>query len=212
MAYDPLNDRFGGFDYSNFLDIETVKLESSIADNLGLPFVNRFACFLNGPSVKYDALKDNGWLEFQVMDINCSNFLLKQGGDYELNGARRFFFQNRDDSDLEITFLDTPDMIIRRFFYWWMNLAANPTMDGIRRYYMKDYVSKEFVVVPLDYKGTGYYADKFLNVFPYEITSIPYSYSRNNEILKTTVRFKFMYHHIMQLHSSDNYHIKTKGA
>lgn len=212
MSYDPLGDKYGGFDYSNFLDIEKIKLESSISDNLGLPFVNRFACFLNGPARGHFPLSDNGWLEFQVMDVQCSNFTLKSGADYELNGARRYFFQGRDDNDLEITFLETSDMLIRRYFYYWMNLAVNVYYGGLTRGYMSEYVSEEFVVVPLDFRGVGYFADKFLNVFPYDISSIPYSYSRNGDIIKTTVKFKFMYHHVMEIQKSDNYHIKTKEA
>ncbi len=212
MAYNPLNDKYDGFDYSNFLDIERIKLESSISDNLGLPFINRFACFLNGPEVSYTEFKSNGWLEFQVMDVTCSNFTLKSGSDYELNGARRYYFQGRDDSDLEITFLDTSDLLIRRFFFWWLNLAADVTEYGVTRRYMSEYVSKEFLVVPLDYRGYGYYADKFTEIFPYDISSITYSYGRNNDILKTTVKFKYMYHYLVKIHSSDNYHIETKGA
>lgn len=209
MSFNPLGDKYEGFDYSQFLDIDLIKNQSSIADNLGIPTLNRFACLLNAPP-GYAYFKNNGWLEFQVLDVNCPSIALQEGQSIELNGVKRYYFMGRNDSDLEITFLETPDLLLRRFFYNWINLAANVSSAGVIRRYLNEYTCKEIVIFPLDYAGRGYFADKFVNVFPYDISANTYSYGRAGDILKTTVKFKSMFHHMVKLQDSDNYHWATQ--
>lgn len=209
--FDPLGDKGGGFDYSNFINIETIKQQSSIADDIGIPTLNRFVCLLNAPPDS-KGFKNNGWLEYQAIEVVCPNFGLAEGQSVELNGVKRYYFMGRNDPDLEITFLETPDLLLRRFFYDWLQLAANVSANGVVRHYLEEYSASEFLVFPLDFQGRGYIADKFINVFPYDISSVNYNYSRNNDVIKTTVKFKYMFHHMTKLHTSDNYHWSTKNA
>ena len=201
------------YDYHQFLDVDIIKTQSSIADNLGIPTLNRFVCLLNGPPTgsKYGRLlNDNGFLEFQVTKVDCPNIGIEPGSDLELNGVRRFWFKGRNDADLSISFLDTPDLLLRRFFYAWLQMAVEVSTAGALRGYLEEYVAKEFLVFPLDQYGHGHYSDKFTEIFPYDISSINYDYGRDNEIIETTVKFKFLFHYINKIQSSDNYHWSTK--
>lgn len=219
MAKHTLDNNHVSYNYQQFLDIETIKVQSSIADNLGIPSLNRFVCLLNAPpskskddkgSIYKKLLSDNGFLEFQVLRVDCPNIGIEPGSELELNGVRRFWFKGRNDSDLSVTFLETPDLLLRRFFYAWIQLAVEVSTEGALRGYLNEYVAQEFLVFPLDQYAHGHYCDKFIKVFPYDISSINYDYGRDNDIIETTVKFKFMFHYINKIQNSDNYHWSTK--
>jgi hypothetical protein len=197
--------------YLNFINIEEFKEKSTISDHHGLPLANRFACLLNAPHKA--EFKNNGWLEFQVASVELPSITIDPQ-ELELNGARRFFFKGRTDGDLSITFYETPDLLLRRFFFSWMQEAVQVTEKGVVRHYMEEYMPKpsEFLVFPLNYNGDAYYADRFVNVFPYDISGHSYNYSRAGEIIQTTVKFKYMFHNITEIEKSANYHITTTGA
>lgn len=188
--------------YLDWLDINWVKENSSIGDNQGLPFTDRFVCLINN-SPKSD--KKSGWLQLQVLSVEVPNFSL-ESTEIELNGARRFTINKRSDGELGITFLDTPDLSLRRFFFNWIQKSVNISEKGVVRQYMKDFISDaEIVIFPLDYKGTAKYADRFIKAFPYDISGISYNYGQSGELLKTTIKFKYMYHHITEIQSADPY-------
>lgn len=190
--------------YLHWLNADWIKENSSIGDNQGLPFTDRFVCLLNAPKGK---LRKNGWLELQVMSVELPSFNIDPA-ELELNGARRFYFTKRGDTELSITFLETPDLLLRRFFYTWMQLAIDASENGVKRGYMSDYMPSpsEFVIFPVDFKGTASYADRFVNVFPYDISSISYNFAQAGELLKTTVKFKYMYHYLTSIMDSTPYH------
>jgi hypothetical protein len=196
----------------HWLNVDWIKEQSTLSDNQGLPFLNRWVCLLNAPSTTQTTR--NGWLELQVLAAECPNFGIEPT-ELELNGARRFVFKGRNDSELSITFLDTPDLLLRRFFYAWMNMAITISQEvGVKRDYMKNYMPNpcEFMLFPLDYAGNGRYCDRFTHVFPYDISGISYNYAQAGEVLKTTVRFKYMYHSITSLKDSKPYHVSENGG
>jgi len=190
--------------YLHWLNADWIKENSSIGDNQGLPFTDRFVCLLNAPKGN---LRKNGWLELQVMSVELPSFNIEPS-ELELNGARRFYFTKRGDTELSITFLETPDLLLRRFFYSWMQLAIDVSDNGVTRGYMSDYmpIPSEFVIFPVDFNGTARYADRFVNVFPYDISSISYNFAQAGELLKTTVKFKYMYHYLTSIMDSTPYH------
>jgi hypothetical protein len=193
--------------YLHWLDADWIKENSTLSDGQGLPFTNRFVCLLNAP--KTSELKTNGWLELQVLSADVPNFNIEPT-EIELNGARRFYFKGRGDGELGITFLDTPDLLLRRFFFAWMQRAISvDEVKGVSRGYMNEYMPNpsEFVIFPLDYKGNARYADRFTNVFPYDISGIQYNYAQAGEVIKTTVKFKYMYHYLTQIQDSVPYHL-----
>lgn len=191
--------------YLHWLDSDWIKENSTISDNQGLPFTDRFVCLLNAP--KGETGK-NGWLELQVMSVELPNFGIDPT-DLELNGAKRMYFKSRNDSELSITFLETPDLLLRRFFYNWMQKAIDISeTKGVKRGYMSEYMPSpsEFVIFPLDYNGMARWADRFVNIFPYDISGVSYNYSQAGELLKTTIKFKYMYHYITEITNSTPYH------
>lgn len=182
--------------YLQWLDINWVKENSSISNNLGLPFTDRFMCLLN---IENDEGVTPGWLALQALSIEVPSFGIEPV-EHELNGARRIYFKGRTDSEMSITFLERPDLPLRRFFYNWMQRAIEVNhMTGVTRNYMETYICPNFFIFPLDYIGKATYSDSFMNVVPYEISGISYNYSQAGEVLKTVVKFKYMYHYMTQL-------------
>ena len=198
-------------DLQNFLNIDWVAEQSTLANNLGIPLSNRFACLLNAPPA-IPELKNNGWLEIQVVSVDCPDISLETS-DIELDGKKRFYFKGRSDGDLSISFLESPDLLIRRFFYAWMKYALNINeMGGVIRHYMDEFTASDMIVAPLDFEGKAHYGDRFLKVFPVKIDSMSYDYSADNAILKTTVSFKYVLHQVVNMPGmKDIEHESTKG-
>lgn len=197
-----------GMDLKQFLDINWFKEQSTLADNLGLPLANRFVCLLNAP--KFEPFLANGWLELQVIAVDCPNISI-DSSEVELNGSKRFYFRGRGDGDLTITFLETPDLTLRRFFYEWIKQAVDVRPGGsVVRNYMDTYAASEMMVAPLDYSGRAWHGDKFIKVFPTNVHDISYNYGSSNEIIKTLVTFKYVLHQIVDVTSQkDGYHFTT---
>ena len=197
-----------------WLNIDWIKNNSTLSDNKGIPLLNRFVCLLNAPS-KGGTTKfaKNGWLELQVLSVDIPNFSIEPV-EQELNGTKKFYFKGRGDSDLGITFLETPDLLLRRFFYAWMQMAIDISESGVKRNYMADYMPtpSEFFILPLDFMGKPRYGDRFINIFPYDISGISYNYAEAGEVIKTTVKFKYMYHHLTAWDSSKAYHVSAGGG
>ena len=204
--------------YLHFLDVDWIKERSTLNDGFGLPFTNRFLTLLNAPT-SGTQLKENGWLELQVLSVDVPNFNIEPT-ELELNGARRFYFKGRGDGELGITFLDTPNLLLRRFFLSWMKLAVDVSQvgdsknGGVRRGYMNEYMPtpSEFLIFPLDFKGNAKYVDRFSNIFPYDISGISYNYAQAGEVIKTTVKFKYMYHDITPINDVKGTHLSEDAT
>lgn len=181
-------------------------MESKVtnSDVGGIPFTNRFLFEINAPA----SLGSNGFLEFQVISADIPNISIDPT-ELELNGAKRFVFKGRIDSDLGITFLDTPQLDVRRFFYRWLQMAITVSEGvGTKRSYMEDYTASEFSVFQLDNRGNATWGDRFINIFPYDISNISFNYAQGGEVLKTTVKFKYMYHTIVRASDKNNHTIE----
>ncbi|NCP97768.1 hypothetical protein GW796_05945 [archaeon] len=182
-------------DLNNVLDIEEFKNKSTIYDNLGIPLINRYACLLNAPNIY--KFQENGWLEFQVISVDCPSINITTV-DSELNGVNRYYFKNRSYDSLMITFLETSELTMRNFFYQWMQSALHidTATGGITRNYLSDIVASNFAIMPLDFEGKARRVDRFRNVFPTKIQDINYNYSSFNEIIRCTVIFNYQFHNI----------------
>lgn len=188
-------------DWLNFLDVDKFIENSALQDGNGLLRPNRFLCLLNAP--KIPMLGDNGWLEWQVLSVSCPNIGLDTES-MEVNSWPHYYLKTRNDTDFTITFLETAEMTVRTFFYSWMNYGFNQ-MSG-RRSYIDDVEAKEMKVIPLNWKGEGIKADCFYGVFPIDISGIEYDFGTDDTMLKTTVKFRFMFHTVEWTSSRDNYH------
>lgn len=198
-------------DLKQFLDIDQFINNTTLSDNLGVPLVNRFVCLLNAPKFGGDSDK-NGWLEFQVLSVDCPGISIETN-TMDLNGVQRFNFKGRSYDDLMITFMETSELTLRNFFFQWMNKAVNVTDSGVKRSYLNDIVASNFVVAPLDFKGVVRRVDRFEKVFPIKIQDINYNYGTAGEMVKTTVTFKYMFHRIDNIDSSgrDKEHKSTQS-
>lgn len=190
---------------SDFLDIKYF-FENSLIGYSGLSSVNRFMCnfnkipldFINEAKVinmAYPPSIDKT-LRLHVLDVTCPSINLSEGQNIELNGSKRFYFKERNDSDLKITFLDTPDLTVRTFFYSWIQAIANITTDkGVKRKYLNQYTAQSIELMPLNHYSNPIQGDYFENVCPFNIDMLNYSYERH-DIIKTSVEFKYMFHKI----------------
>lgn len=199
-------------DFKNFLDIDWVAEQSTLANNLGIPLSNRFVCLLNAPKILTDGavntqgaqLSKNGWLEIQVISVDCPDISL-ESAELELDGKKRFYFKGRSDGDLTIGFLESPDLIVRRFFYTWMQYALDVQDKGkVVRHYMNEFTASDMIVAPLDFNGQAHYGDRFLKVFPVKINSLQYNYSNDNDVIKTEVTFKYVIHRVVSMPGMDD--------
>lgn len=183
-----------GLDLRNMLDINEFKNRSTIYDNLGIPLSNRFACLLNAP--KISKFKSNGWLEFQVLSVDCPGITLDTQ-KMELNGVNRYYFKGRSHDSLQISFLETSELTLRDFFYQWMQQAVNINLDGgVTRGYLEDIVAPDFAIMPLDFSGVARRVDRFRKVFPTKIQDMNYNYGSAGEVIKTTVTFEYYFHSV----------------
>jgi hypothetical protein len=196
---------------SGLLDSDLYRYTSTLADTEGVPLANRFMCLINGPPLS-DAGSSasgmdsgglgsgatNGWLEMQVIAVDCPSFSFDLTTQ-DLNGYMRFVAKARNDNDITMTFLDSCDLKIRRYFYRWMQLAAEINESGSKRKYMSEICAKSFIIAPLNNRGEASYGDIFKYVMPTQIQDITYNYQQAGEVVKTIVNFKFMLHNMCNL-------------
>lgn len=206
------NDSNSGIDLSTFLNIDAYKNNSTLSDNLGVPLLNRYVCLLNAPTQSSGIFSKNGWLELQVLSVDCPA-LTVDFAEFELNGVKRFYGKGLTHDDLQITFLETPDLSLRRFFYAWQSLAVKASStEGTTRLYQDQFTCKELKIAPLDFEGKAYYADRFIGAFPTRIADINYNYGTSGEMLKTIVTFKYEFHDVVAMDNSDSYHFSVKNG
>lgn len=183
-------------DYKTVLNSQDFLLNSSLYDDLGIPFVNRFVALIPSfpTGVNYPF---NTPFHFQVMSVDCPGLTITNG-EMELNGANRYYFKTRSYDDVMISFYESSDLKLRTFFYEWMYFAVgiDNVNGGVNRKYLNTVIAPDLIVAPLDAKGKAHKGDHFRNIFPTKIQDINYNYASANEIVKTTVTFKYMFHDI----------------
>jgi len=173
----------------HFTHIDNFANRSSLYDGQGILRPNRFVCLLNAPPM--EGLTHNGWLEWQVMNFNCPSIAVDLDS-MEINSWPHYYIKGRTDTEFEITFLESADLTLRYFFYSWMNQGFNQ-ITGIRRY-IKDVQADVMKVMPLNFQGESVRADCFYGVFPIEINSLDYDMAAEDTLLKTNVKFKYIFH------------------
>lgn len=181
----------------NILNIESFLNKSFISNSInGILRSNRFRVEINPPEM---LLKQNSSnivekLTYNVLSISCPQISMDLG-NAEINTWFKYYYKGRTDSDLSISFLESSDLEIRRFFESWIRLGFDP-ITKIRKYI--DDISKgtSIILYPLGNNTNPEYAEIFEEIFPYEINNLEFNYSEDNSILKTEVKFKFIFHYI----------------
>lgn len=108
-----------------------------------------------------------------------------------INQRPRFFGTERGDQDLQITFVESSDMPIRRAFDKWISLMWDP-YTGLRKY-PDEYTVETLKVWSLSSTGHGTYFDEFQGIFPYNIADIDWN-TGAFDLMTTVVKFKFRAH------------------
>jgi hypothetical protein len=185
----------------NFTNVGTFSERSTLNDQHGLLRQNRFVVLLNAPTA-FDKFKGNGWLEWQVLNFNCPNITMDVDS-MEVNGWSHYYLKGRSDSEFEITFLESSDLILRYFFFEWMKAGFNHVTG--RRNYISEVQAHEMKIAPLNYKGDAVRADCFYGVFPIDVNSLDYDVTTEDTMLKTTVKFKYIFHTVEDMKGSTNH-------
>ena len=197
---------------SNFIDLRRYASNSNfwnnstLQDKYGILRQSRFVCLLNAPEKlagQFKDLKGNGWLEWQVLAVSCPDVMISTQ-EMEINGWPRYYLETRRDADLSITFMESSNLIVRTFFYAWMNAGYNQIK--MHRNYIEDVEAKEMKIIPITHDNRGVRADVFRGVFPYQINNLDYNMESGEGILKTEVKFKYLFHTLENINSSEEDH------
>lgn len=131
---------------------------------------------------------------WNIMKITCPGF--KIGVDSkEVDMIPRYYFKNYEIDDLSISYLETSDLMMRKFFHNWLNKILN--MHSYDRKYFNDICANTFKIFPLNEHNLITSCDVFEEVVPYDINYIDFDVSEGGENLSlTTVKFKYVRHYM----------------
>lgn len=159
----------------------------------GLLRPNRFKVFISPPNKLSGGLSGED-ITFNAVAVQNPEIEVSVK-DLMLNNRRWSYYEERIDSDLMITFLETPDLKISRYFNEWIRLGFDVITK--KRKFLKDIVGNSIKVVPLNADGTlSTHCHVFYEVFPFGIGDINYDFESENQIQKITVKFKYVVHDI----------------
>lgn len=191
-------------DVKKFLDTNEFVANSFIGTKKGLVRANRFYVEIIPPgNINFgtEGLTSEV-LAWNASMVNCSS--LAMGVETRnINTVTRHYYKSRQDSDLNITFLESPDLPIRRFFSRWIRQGYD--INTLRRGF-PDELKGEVRVYPIGQDGQITAGDIFYEVVPTDIAAMDFSSFNDDVLIRTSVTFKFKWHDM----GTENY-IK-KGA
>lgn len=179
-------------DPTDFLNVQNFLQNSTLFDAHGILRSNRFMVLLNTPNV-FKGAKTSDWLEWQVLNAFCPDITVDVDS-IEVNALPFYYLKSRADQELEIGFLDSASLIVRSFFYNWINAGFNQITR--KRAYIDEISAGQMKIFPLDHKGEAVRADVLYDVFPVSVSSIDYDLQSENQFIKTSVKFVARYHTI----------------
>lgn len=188
----PIHDKTNDF---NFLSIESFISNSSILNRSDFLRGNRFEVrfyFKQG--------LDTEILRWHAFAVNVSGIEL-QTEEMDIQEIKRYYLKNRTDDDLQISFLESADLKIRKFFYDYLDkygLHFNATNQTYRRNFVDEYYISKIEVVPYfrDGKPSKTY-DVFEKCLLYKISDLNFDLSNEDQLVRTDINFKFKFHKIV---------------
>lgn len=178
----------------DFVSVDTFIARSFITTSKrGLLRSNRFVIEFHTPKAFSPSGIKVGELMYNALAVACPNISVETGG-MEINSWMQWYYKTRNDTDLSVTFLESADLKVRKFFESWINYGYDNRAR--KRRYIDEIVAPYFKVWPLDANGQRSTCDVFTEVFPYEVNGLEYNVSDENNILKTEVKLKFKLHYI----------------
>jgi hypothetical protein len=111
-----------------------------------------------------------------------------------INQRQRYHATERADQDLQLTFVESSDMPMRKLFCDWMSLIWNP--DTLSRAYPSTYSLDEITVWSFDKALQAHTGDVFKKCFPFNINDLDYKVD-TYDVVSTQVQFKYSAHTVI---------------
>lgn len=182
--------------HANFLNINNFLEHSLYNDNkmsTGPLRINRFMGIMDSKHLKINEMN----LAWNIYKVNCPAITLDIE-TREVDMVPKIYFKNWAYSDLEISYVESSDLLIRNLFYGWMKKIVSP--DHAKRDYYDEVKAEHFKLFPLDNNGNAHIQDVFYEVTPFSIDSVNFDMGDSGEqVALTTIKFKYLRHEVIKL-------------
>jgi len=178
----------------NFVDIDAFLDNSILNDsknNSGVLRLNRFFGVIEGVPKG----EGGGQLAWNIFKVDCPSLSLEVESR-EVDMAPRIYFKNYRYDDLAISYIESSELLFRRFFSKWMRNVLDP-LSYTRNYY-DNVKASTFDLYPINFEGKTFAYDRFHDLVPFDINSINYDMQDDgSSTVLTTVKFKYLRHEIL---------------
>ena len=104
--------------------------------------------------------------------------------------------------EIAITFLETENHMVRRFFQKWVEMAYDPVSWNLE--YYQDYASGSLEIYQLNSNHVATYGVKLWECYPKNYGPVSYSMESRNEVVKLSVNFNFRFWTDINKYGSSN--------
>jgi hypothetical protein len=139
----------------------------------------------------------NEFLSWNLFKVDCPQiFLDSDTREVDMNPTT--YFKNYVFDDLSVSYIESSQLIFRRFFFEWIKMVIDP--DTYSRSYYDDVSAGSFKVYPIGFSGKTPSYDEFFDLVPFEINSLNFDVQDDgSQTVLTTVKFKYMKHKVKPL-------------
>jgi len=190
-----------GFNIQKFSD--TMNQKGSIQDNKFLVEIQLPRLFTSEPVLT------------RLLSYRASNVSIP-GLTFDLQTIARYGIgpqtklpTNVNLTDISMTFIDTGNAEIWKFFNWWMNeifdISGRPSGNVFTSQYPAYYQSPLVQIQVFNNSGDKVLAVNLIKAFPISVSEIPLSWDSKNQLMMVTVRFTFRQWYFEGFQSIDSY-------
>ena len=177
-------------EFSQHLDPANFIASSSMKSPEGLSNKSRFLAEMTLKAPIDGFFEDIDLLRWNVLSASVPGVDIAMSSTI-INQRPRYFGTERADQDVQLTFLESSDMPIRRGFDLWIGMIWD-SFTGVRLY-PDDYSIESLKVWSLSPIGEGVYYDEFQGVFPYNIADLDWDTAAYDTV-PTVIKFKYRAH------------------
>ena len=177
-------------DFSKHLDPSNFISSSSMQSPDGLTNKSRFLAEMSLKDPIDAFFESDELLRWNVLSASVPGVDMAVSSTI-INQRPRYFGTERADQDVQLTFLESADMPMRRGFDKWIGMIWD-SFTGVRLY-PDQYSIESLKVWSLSSFGEGVYYDEFQGVFPYNIADLDWD-TAGYETVPTVVKFKYRAH------------------
>ena len=159
----------------------------------GVARTNLFEVRINPPIPTSRTIRMSRSLTLRAESAVMPGINLATAQDVNIYGPVRDIVEGVNYADeIAITFLETRDHEVRKYFTEMMEFAYDPHTWNLK--YYNDYAKKgEVLIFQLNNQGEATYGVKLWEAYPKNFGPIQYSSASTNEVVKLTVNFNFRY-------------------